>query len=276
MDRQEWLKWRRIGSSDAPIIMGVSPWTTPYQLYLQKVTGQERADNANMKRGRDMEETARKHLEKMTGMLFAPTNLESKQWEFMTASLDGYDADNRMIAEIKCPGEKDHAKALKNEVPEKYFPQLQHQMAVAETEKMIYFSFNGNEGVSIAVNRDDAYIKKMIQAESEFWERLLSQTPPNKTLKDEPYHEPEEGMVKKLQILKNASDQKDYWEQQEKEARKEIIEMAIGRNIQFPNAKLYQSLTKGSVQYDQIPELRNVNLDLYRKEPYLKWTLRFN
>lgn len=38
---QEWEKFRlqKIGASDAPIIMGVSPWKTPFQLWLEK-TGQ--------------------------------------------------------------------------------------------------------------------------------------------------------------------------------------------------------------------------------------------
>lgn len=35
---QEWEKFRlqKIGASDAPIIMGVSPWKTPFQLWLEK------------------------------------------------------------------------------------------------------------------------------------------------------------------------------------------------------------------------------------------------
>ena len=41
---EEWLDWRKkgIGSSDAPIIMGVSPWKTPFELWEEK-TGTQRA-----------------------------------------------------------------------------------------------------------------------------------------------------------------------------------------------------------------------------------------
>lgn len=289
--RTEWLKWRKIGSSDAPIIMGVSPWTTPYQLWMQKVTGQERADNEAMKRGRDMEEPTRKLLEKRTGMLFIPINVESKQWEFMTASLDGYDEDNRIITEIKNCNEKDHLMAKSGKVPEKYFPQLQHQLVCEErAEKVLYSSFfvkNKNKPIhllteddidmaTVDVFHDDKYIKKLIPAEAEFADMLLSQTPPNKSLKDEPYHEPDQDMIQRFEALKEIAKQKDEWESREKEARKEIIEMSSGKHIKFPDgSKLYSSFTKGSVQYDQIPELNGVNLDQYRKEPYLKWTLRF-
>jgi predicted phage-related endonuclease len=36
----EWLEFRKnkIGASDAPIIMETSPWKTPYQLWLEKLS----------------------------------------------------------------------------------------------------------------------------------------------------------------------------------------------------------------------------------------------
>ena len=38
---EEWLEFRRsrIGASDAPIIMGVSPWKTHYKLWVEKIQG---------------------------------------------------------------------------------------------------------------------------------------------------------------------------------------------------------------------------------------------
>lgn len=278
MDRQSWLKWRKIGSSDASIILGVSPWSTPYQLWMQKISGEERPDNPHMKRGREMEEEARHHLEMMTGYFLVPKNIESPDFEFMTASLDGFDEDTGMIAEIKCPGEKDHSMAKSGKIPEKYFPQLQHQMCCKGTEKMIYFSYYKDmevcDPIIIHVCRDEQYIKKMVEAEAEFWERLRTQTPPNKMLKDESYEEPDEKLGELYCAFKEAAEKRKHYEEEEDRLKKEIVHTASGKNIKFTDGKLFQSLVKGSIQYEHVPELSGVNLDQYRKEPALRWTLR--
>jgi putative phage-type endonuclease len=290
MNRQEWLQKRKIGSSDAPIIMGVSPWTTPYQLWMQKITGTERKDNPAMKRGRDLEETARRHVEKKTGFLLVPTNVTCTKYNFMTASLDGLDLENDELWEIKWPGEKDHAMAKAGRLPEKYIPQCQHQLECIEFDKMTYASFfvknrekdpslikeEDIEVVEVTVYRDEAFIKKMIAQEAEFWDMLLNQRPPNKQAKDEPYEEASQFLSEKYIQVKEAAEKRKYYEEEEEKLKKELIHLSEGKNIKFPDAKLYQSLVKGSVQYDQIPELKGVNVDQYRKEPFLKWTLRFN
>ena len=41
---------------------------------------------------------------------------------WMIASLDGIDIDNKTLVEIKCPGEIDHSCAMDGQVPEKYPP----------------------------------------------------------------------------------------------------------------------------------------------------------
>jgi hypothetical protein len=55
---EEWLSWRRggIGASDAPVVMGLSPWQKEGELLLLK-TGQrlERPANDAMQRGKRLE-----------------------------------------------------------------------------------------------------------------------------------------------------------------------------------------------------------------------------
>lgn len=282
MQKSEWLKWRKIGSSDAPIIMGVSPWTTPYKLWEMKLTGEQRADNTAMARGRANEEPARLYLENMTGMIFDPLNVESEDYEFMTASLDGYDERHRIITEIKNPGEKDHATAAHGKIPEKYWPQLQHQLCCKkDAEKLIYFSyFKRGKDVDvqkIEVVRDPCYIDKMVKVEAEFWDLLRTQTPPNKACKDAPYDTPNDGMLNLFIELQAIQKKMNEGEHDYKRKKKELEEMANGKHIKFPDGSIfYSSLPKGRVQYDQIPELHGVNLDLYRAQPKLQWTLRFN
>ena len=69
---EEWLEFRRdkIGASDAPIIMGKSPWKTPHQLWEEKIGVRTSSyETAAMRRGKDLESEARKHFEQQTGLI---------------------------------------------------------------------------------------------------------------------------------------------------------------------------------------------------------------
>jgi putative phage-type endonuclease len=170
---------RKIGSSDAPIIMGVSPWKSARQLLEEKVLRTKHAASASMQRGIDLEEKARTEFERLMGVsVFGDLPVQHPEIPWMTATLDGLDIDRTTMVEIKCPNPKgpDHKLALSGEVPEKYYPQCQHQLAVTGLEKMYYFSFDGNEGVIIKVDRDDEYIRHLIAEEKSFyeaWKRAL-------------------------------------------------------------------------------------------------------
>ena len=71
----EWLEYRKghVGASDVPIIMGLSPWRTRYQLLLEKkgkLPGQK--ENASMRRGHEMEEAARHKAQEVLGVSLFP------------------------------------------------------------------------------------------------------------------------------------------------------------------------------------------------------------
>ena len=94
MNQDQWLYWRKngIGSSDAPAILGTSPWTTPFQKWEEKVFGkQETKINSSMQRGKDLEEPARIQFEKLMNTSVFPVNVENKRTFWMRASLDGID-----------------------------------------------------------------------------------------------------------------------------------------------------------------------------------------
>ena len=181
MERQEWLNWRKqgIGGSDAPVIMGVSPWKTPYQLWQEKALDIcTDIDNSSMKRGRALEEIARVEFSKLIGKTFFPDNLVHPERSWLRASLDGINDDHTMIVEIKCPNKNDHFVALNKKVPEKYYPQCQHQLAVTNLPSMYYYSFDGREGAVVEVARDQAYITDMLEKEQAFWDLVVAKTPP--------------------------------------------------------------------------------------------------
>ncbi len=185
---QEWLKFRRsrIGASDAPIIMNQSPWKTPYQLWLEKTQALNTEMNACMKFGKENEGIARELFESMTGFLMMGNKIAVnpyKPWQI--ASLDGVDIFQQDIVEIKCANAKDHEMAKAGKVPEKYVPQLQHQMACTGLEMAWYFSYHKGEGVIVKVLRNDTYIHLMTQQQEKFYnECLIGMNPPEMQEKD--------------------------------------------------------------------------------------------
>ena len=171
----EWLSWRRggIGASDAPVIMGLSPWQKAHDL-LRIKTGQaeERPANGAMQRGKTLEPLARRAYVSHTSIEVEPVCVQSLLYPWMRASLDGLSADSRHVVEIKCPGEKDHQLADSGFVPEKYYAQLQHILAVTGLAEISYWSFRFDHTVLLKIKRDEIFITGLVEKEAAFWARV--------------------------------------------------------------------------------------------------------
>ena len=266
---EAWLEMRKnhIGASDAPIILNLSPYLTPYQLWEQKLgLSPSQFQNQAMKRGHDLEEQARLELEKMTGHFFLPQVKVHHSIPWMMASLDGVDVENKHIAEIKCPNKQDHSLALCGQVPEKYIPQLQHQLEVCQLDMVYYFSFDGAQGAIVKIYRDDKYIKKMLIEEEKFWECMQSVIAPELSEKDYEIRSEDSWEKFASEWISTYRQLKDL-EGKEKRLRDSIISMCEKRNSIGGGIKVTRSIRSGTVDYSSIPELQNVQLEKYRKKP---------
>jgi putative phage-type endonuclease len=272
---EEWLKMRKdkIGSSDAPIIMGISPWRTPYQLWQEKLSLTEsQIQNKAMSRGHQLEPKALSLVEQLTGLLLSPMIKFHTQHSWMMASLDAIDVEQKHIVEIKSPGQKDHQIAVSGQVPEKYFPQLQHQIEVCGVEFAFYFSFDGEDGILLKVYRDDKYIKNLISKEEQFYEYMQELVSPPLTQKD--YQEINSSHWNSVtDEWKSISSQISRLEEREKTLRETIISMCQDKNSKGNGINVSKSLRRGLVDYKKIPEISHVNLDFYRKEPIICWKI---
>lgn len=176
----EWLRWRNtgIGSSDAPIILGVSPWTTPRELFAEKTTGvAARKQNYAMKRGHDLEPGIRSWYESMMGFRVPPLCAEHDEHEWLKVSLDGWHEEYKLAVEIKAPNKIDHASALSGHLPEKYKCQCDHHLLVSGGRKLDYVSYNPNfpkheQYAVVSHQRDEDAIEKLFEAEKRFWEKV--------------------------------------------------------------------------------------------------------
>lgn len=278
----EWLAHRKnhLGASDAAIVMGVSPWNTPLQLWEQKLGySQGPSETPAMRRGTEMEPFARLAFENETGIEVFPQVVYHPDHPFMMASLDGLSLDRKTAVEIKCPGASAHATAIAGKVPKYYMPQLQHQLACLSLDMLYYFSFDGEKGVNIEVQRDDEYIKALIEAESSFWGMVKTRTPPAPTNRD---YEERSG-AKWVAIEAELSSLQEEMSGLEKQMlsiverksvlKAELIADAGGRSCRCGSLTLGRSFPKGRIDYSEIPELKGVDLDQYRKEAKETWRL---
>ena len=171
---QEWLSWRKtvITATDASIIMGNNPWTTPYKCWQRKLgLIEEQKSNEAMERGKRLEPDARAQFIEKYGIDMTPVVVESSEFEFLGASLDGISKLGNHILEIKCGGEKLHNMATHGIIPDYYMDQMQHQLLVTRAEKCFYYSYNGQYGICIEVLPDPEFINRFMPKARAFWRK---------------------------------------------------------------------------------------------------------
>lgn len=268
----EWHAFRktRITATDACVIMGANHWKTKIQLYNEKLSDDlPSPPNERMQRGLDLEPLARDLFALQTGIVVEP-RVVVKDW--LMASLDGINAEGTHIVEIKCPGPKDHAIALAGRVPDHYYPQLQHQMFVCDVQEMYYFSFDGTDGVAVLVRRDDEYIEKMVTEEKKFYDCIMNKIPPEPSEDD--YIEREDSIwldcaARWKAICKSIED----LEKEKEDLKKQIIFLSGESNTKGGGISLCQISRKGNVDYAKIPELKRIDLEIYRKPAINSWRI---
>jgi putative phage-type endonuclease len=268
----EWLSLRtgKITATDATVILGASHWKTKIQLYHEKLSDNViNFVNERMKRGNDLEPIARELFSIQNGIEMFP-RIVVKDWAM--ASLDGMSECSKYILEIKCPGEKDHALALQGLVPDHYYPQLQHQLYVTGLQSIFYYSFDGTDGVTLIVKRDDEYIEKMIAEEFKFYMCLMEKKPPEPNEND--YIERDDELWNQCTSQwKFISDQIKHLEKDEEHLRKQLIYLSGDSNCKGGGLSLCKIQRKGNIQYDKVPELKGIDLDKYRKESTISWRI---
>lgn len=171
---EAWLNWRHsgIGASEASIVMNDNKFQSPSELLYQKRNKINTEPNEKMLLGTSLEPEARDLYIEETDMLVEPLCLQSKKYSWLIASMDGITYDYNHIVEIKC-GQSAYWQANKGKVPSYYYGQLQHQLMITGLKSVDYWCYwPGYKGILQVVNRDESYIKRLLQAEIEFMDKL--------------------------------------------------------------------------------------------------------
>lgn len=186
MPRIEWLSHRKkgIGGSDVGAIMGVNPYKTILDVYINKVSEdtEEKDQSEAAYWGTTLEDIVAKEFEKRTGKKVRRRNaiLRHPKYEFIFANIDREIVGEKAILECKTANVYFAKQWEDDEVPASYIYQVQHYMAVTGYERAyIAVLIGGNRFLWKVIERDDELIEMMISAEKDFWENyVLRHIPP--------------------------------------------------------------------------------------------------
>ena len=198
--RDAWLEERRtgIGASDAAIILGISKWKSPLQLFAEKAgladIPEEEKDYLSW--GHRLEPAIASAYEDETGRLtsdpgdFAIQRNPNVPWQL--ATIDRWVVawpDGANLPPVDIPGipgvlELKTANAFrreewKDEPPLAYQIQLQHQLAVTGALwGSIAVLIGGQQFMWTDIPRNDSFIEQLLNAEERFWRRVQTKEPP--------------------------------------------------------------------------------------------------
>lgn len=272
----EWEKWRKdkVGASDLPIIMGLSPYSTPLSLWKKKLGFEKSVYHAGMRFGHENEPVVRERANIKFGERFDPVCGVHSMNDWAIASLDGISEDGHII-EIKSCNADDHALVVHGQVPEKYFPQLQWQMYVFNKKYVTYISSHKGDDLYLKVERDQEFIDKAIPMAEEFHSCLVTYTEPEANEKDhitidDPGFAVE--AVKWIQAKLNLEEAK----KQEKHFRDQLISFTDDGNCEGAGVRMTRVNQKGNIEWDKVClkyKIDKEDLEEYRKEQIGFWRI---
>ena len=263
----EWRAYRqsRRNASESAAVLGLSPWITPYQLWLTKTGRFEPPVTQAMQRGTDLEPVARAAYEAETGLVMQPLVLEAGAY---SASLDGMTLEGDLIVEIKCPLRGTRSAlwqyVCQGQVPEHYTVQVQHQMMVSGAATAHLWVFDGQQGMLHAIGRDAALMERIRDAWDAFQQYLDCDTPPPLSEADTRQRS-DEAWCRAAQAFAQSKQRADEAAAALETARAQLITLAQHPREQGAGVTVTRYWKQGSVDYKRIPELKTVDLDLFRR-----------
>ena len=189
LDRGQWLEVRKggIGSSDAAAAVGLNPYKSQLELWLEK-TGRAKESKGGIDVDSPMywgtllepyvaqayQQKTNRRVRKLNAVLQHPT------FPFMLANIDReiVGSPDVQILECKTAGEFG-SRLWRDGVPEYVQIQVQHQLAVTgKGAADVAVLLCGQQLEIHRIERDDDVIARLIVLEARFWEHVENDTPP--------------------------------------------------------------------------------------------------
>jgi putative phage-type endonuclease len=193
LTRDSWLDVRKggIGSSDAGAAVGLNPYKSQLQLWMEK-TGRDadlpkvdpNDETSPMFWGTLLEPIVAAHYTKRTGNRVRKINAvlqhpdPDKAWMLANIDREIVGVPTVQILECKTAGEFG-SRLWRDGVPQYVEAQVQHQLAVTGKRAAdVAVLICGQELRIYRIDRDDALISRLIQLEAQFWNYVVTDTEP--------------------------------------------------------------------------------------------------
>ena len=188
---QKEIRRQGIGATDCAVVMGLSRYKTPYELWLEKTGRKEEEtiltdDRLHLRHAH--EETISREYARRKDVNFARVNqtIFHKKFPFMLCNLDRVVIGQRKI--VECKSSSGFMRAFwgetgSDEAPIEYLLQVQHQMACSEYEDSDIAALIDIDDYRIYLTpRNNKIIQKLEDACDRFWnENVLTDVPPPPT-----------------------------------------------------------------------------------------------
>jgi putative phage-type endonuclease len=183
LDRQTY-----IGSSDTAAILGISPWKTPLDVYLDKVQPRVEITDPDklrvLNRGKRMEPYVIDLLAEETGLEIVRRGERyiDTEYNFLAAEIDAEAASGENI-EIKTVSPfkaKEWGEQQSDEIPVHYAAQAMHALMITGRALCVFGVLIGADDFRIyRIERDDVTIAAIRAKEIAFWKRVQDRNPPD-------------------------------------------------------------------------------------------------
>jgi len=187
LPKADWLAIRRtgIGSSDAAAILGLNPWRSPLQVWLDK-TGMaaETPQNDAMRLGNWLEDPIARAWAERRGVKVRRVRaiLQHPTMPFALANLDRVATVERKTGPVEVKATRLADQWDNGTAPDLYVVQVQHQLLVTGYDAGYLVALVQSTTLEERrIERDPALLEVLVEAEAAFWELVKNGTPPAPT-----------------------------------------------------------------------------------------------
>ena len=173
-----------IGGSDIAAIMGMSRWKTPLKLWLektQKTPAPDLSDNEAVELGTELEEFVAKKFSRLTGKAVrrSPKMYQHPQYQYMRAHIDRLVTGSDELLECKTCSAFKLQEWEGDEIPQEYILQVIWYLGITGRKRAwIACLIGGQKFKYKSVDFDFELFELMVDAAKNFWNCVLTDTPP--------------------------------------------------------------------------------------------------
>ncbi len=173
-----------VGGSDAAALLGLSPWRTPLQLYLEKVgEGPAPEPPTDAQRwGTMLEALVRQEYCNVTGdtVTVPATMLRHPRYPWMIGHLDGITGSGKVYEGKTARFATGWGEPGTDEIPDYYLAQVQHYLMLTGADAAdVAVLIHGSDFRIYTVPADPELQALLVEEEGAFWQRVVNRQPPD-------------------------------------------------------------------------------------------------